>query len=78
MHVAVAAAVVGAVLSATGIGCLVVSILQVIRLQTEVNEKLPRAESPRPRKAVWLGAIGATVLFLGIALILFGLRGINA
>jgi hypothetical protein len=95
----VAAIVIGAVLMATGIGHLIASSFQLIELQSEVNEQLPRHEkfeplfwsffrlmrlgrlqqdvlpkSRRPRSAVRFEIIGFSLFFLGIALLLYGIK----
>jgi hypothetical protein len=94
--------VIGAALMATGVGHLIASTLQLVELQSEVNERLPQSEkveplfwtlskrmqlrslqknllpqSPRFGKAVRFGVIGACVFFSGVAMLLFGLRGVH-
>jgi hypothetical protein len=97
----IVAVVVGAALMAAGVGHFIASSLQLLELQSEVNERLPQPDkfeplfwsfgkrlqlrrlqrsllpqSPRPGRAMRFGVIGACLFFSGVAMLLFGLRGI--
>ena len=99
MHIV--AIVVGAALMTTGVGHFIASSLQLLELQSEVNDRLPQLDkfeplfwslgnrmqlrrlqrsllplSPRPGRAMRFAVIGACLFFSGVAMLLFGLKGI--
>lgn len=99
MHIV--AIVVGAALMTTGVGHFIASSLQLLELQSEVNDRLPQPDkfeplfwslgkrmqlrrlqrrllpqSPRPGKAMRFAVVGACLFFSGVAMLLFGLKGV--